>query len=277
MEKLIIAARAVRVSGWLHFLGLFLLGWAWAGAGKPASAALGLAAGALYLSFTFGVNNLFDRDMDPGAKNPFAAGALSPRAGAAAMAALSLSSLVLAFAAGSCMGALFIFMNLASFGYSGPLRLKRLFCWGSLLNVPIFAPLFLAGCCSVRPLRPGDLAWTLLFSVTVLVVQVAQELSDREGDEAGGIRTTALVLGEKRSLALLSALSGLRVALAALFWAGGLAGPLTLFFCLAAGLGEALVARAFSPTREFSRMRMGLRFVNMAFGFAMLGLFLIQA
>ncbi|MEW5737035.1 MAG: UbiA family prenyltransferase [Thermodesulfobacteriota bacterium] len=275
-QQLKTAARAVRVTGWVHFLGLFLLGWAWAGAGHPGAAALGLAASALYLSFTFGVNNLYDRGLDPASKNPFAAGGLSPRAGAVAMAFLAGAGLVFAFAASPGMGAVFVFMTAASFAYSGPWRMKRFPFWGSFHNALIFGPLFLAGCLAVRPLALADLAWTVLFSFTVLIVQVAQELSDRAGDAAAGLSGTAIVLGTEGSLLLIMALSVSRYLFSAALLHWGMAGWGGVLICFAVSLAETGWTSLFyyEVQKGFSKMRLGLRFINMGFGIAMLGLFL---
>jgi 4-hydroxybenzoate polyprenyltransferase len=159
---------------------------------------LGVAVAMLALSFAYGINAIADRAMDTDrSKNPLVAIERVPKGAswfvhciAVVALALSLGISTLAFAACSLSIA-------AAATYSIGPRLKAVPVVGTLLNVPIFAPLFYVAL-DATPSSPAHSCLVGAFAALLLQNQLLHEIADRDDDASGGIRTTALMLGASR-------------------------------------------------------------------------------
>jgi 4-hydroxybenzoate polyprenyltransferase len=175
----------------------------------------GILAASFALGFSYGVNALYDRDTDRDVhKNPLAGVrhvAVETRGIVCASGALA----ILAAAPGGLGSVTAVTASIVAGGiYSAGPRLKRYPIVGTALNVGIFLPLLWVAA------APISLSLPMIFVTLLLQNQLWHEREDLEEDSAGGVRTTAGVLGDRATRVATAAIG----ALGALGTAGVLAG-----------------------------------------------------
>ncbi len=228
-------SRQIRLRHWAHFLALPL-------AGVDARLPLGLTLVALargvtiafaVLAFGYLLNSLTDRhmDLDPDKR-------VTPRRGhRVAIAALAFLALLLASTAAWPVLIATAACLLCGWIYSAGPRLKALPWIGSLLNVGNFAPLLAVGLArDDAPPALFALAWS--FAALLLQNQLLHEAADAREDARGGVRTTFVTLGPRRTatialacgLALVAAVGACGVAPGGLVLAALVAGPFAALF-----------------------------------------------
>ena len=264
------ALRLYRVRDWLHFLPLPL---ATVDPRAPLGAMVwdatrGVATAAAVLAFGYLLNTLADRQMDLDArKNPLIVpGAAEPRT---ALALLLVASLLLA-ALGPRPVWIATAVSLFFFSiYSAAPRIKTVPIVGSLANIGMFAPLLLLGLRD-EVLPAGIAALVVACGALVLENQLVHEAADEQEDRGGGVRTTWLTVGPRRTAAI-AALCGV----AASAGAASLGGSAALLLGAAAAAVFAVavplsLSRLQADAATATRLRMALRWSGLAFGAALL-------
>lgn len=195
------ALAALRAQQWKHFLLLPLASFAPGELSELRQGALRILGSvllaALALGWSYGLNSLGDRMMDQKQSKNVLAG--QPNSQPWALLA-TLSCLLLALGLAWSLGKIPLIAAGISLGagtvYSWGPRLKRFPGIGSLLNLPIFIPLLVFGVSG--PMPAGMPLLVYCFALLLLSSQLLHEWEDREEDQKGGIRSTALLLGERR-------------------------------------------------------------------------------
>ena len=244
--------RVLRVRDWLHFVVLPLAGIDKRVFIHPADAGrrlvLAMCCAACTLGYAYGVNVVADRAMDIDSQKNSLRGVkevpawVVPLLGVACAGAVGLAFCLSQFAVLSAVTALG-----AGTVYSAGPRLKSLPGVGTLLNVPIFAPLLAFAV--QEPLPTGFPVIATTFVFLLLQNQVLHECADMLEDARGEIRSTARLLGEFRSkiLILVLGLMGISV----VFWVGSSLGCQSISaIALLVGSLVALVPRVSAQGRR---------------------------
>jgi 4-hydroxybenzoate polyprenyltransferase len=272
---LIAAGRFYRVGGWVHFLGLPLLGSYLAAGRLSASLAGSLAVSSFYLAFLYGINNVFDRQLDEPAgpaKNPLAGNNRPARVFLPAAIAPGAMAMVLSLFLRPPTGWLTCGGVLAGAAYSAPpLRLKTRPVVGFLSNGALFGVLFL-----IAWTADGGGLWAGVgratpFCLLILLIEALHELEDVEPDRRAACATLPVRCGVA---------STRRVAQGALLAFAASFAFLTVrhFFPRAALISAALyfIAAWAIMSREWRRassrprrLRLALRYLTAAFGIAL--------
>jgi 4-hydroxybenzoate polyprenyltransferase len=194
--------RLYRVKGWLHFLGLTLLGFFMANQSVIAELWPAVLIAGLYLAHVYAINNYFDRQLDLKLdKNPLAGKNEASLRFLAASIVPAVFAVVLTFRMDSSRVLLIASGIIASTFYSvPPLRLKVTAFIGFMLNALIFAPLFLLGWVTGGGGWREGLPPMLFFSIPVLIMQVLHEMADINEDRRAKIKTIGMSTGHARQL-----------------------------------------------------------------------------
>ena len=261
-----------RVSGWIQFLGLVLLGHYWVPGGTAGDLLAGLLIAAGCLAYAYGINNYYDRQVDarsPTNKNPLAREGTDTGGFRAAVAAPALLALVIAAMTNSSSVVITLAAIVVATVYSAPpWRLKHVPVVGFAWNGLLFAPLFVLGWTNASGrLLPG-LALSLFFALPVLIVEVFHELQDLPDDERGGCPTLPVLFGPTRARAVAIALAILLVAIAVWLLSRGVLAAVETVICVIYAAFAGLVAvRQGSVARWTPRAtRLILRGATAAFG-----------
>jgi lycopene elongase/hydratase (dihydrobisanhydrobacterioruberin-forming) len=206
----------VRMGDWGGYIGMSLLGYllGLTGTGIDYIGFLVyMAAVALYLGFSFSVNNCFDhagdRLGDKASKNPIALDQMSVRSGIIFSAALAASGLALtAIWFGSGPALLYAVMLLLSGAYSTPpIRFKSIPVVDMLSHGLFFGALIVLFGVSVaggsNPLTFFVLADVFVVSLTL---ELLNQIGDATEDAKSGVKTTAIMIGIPSANKLLYAL-----------------------------------------------------------------------
>lgn len=163
-----------------------------------------IAAGAL--AYAYGLNALADCSMDTDkGKNALAGVDEIPGLVRWFVAITGMATLALASAQGTSALIAALVSIFAGTIYSVGPRLKAVPVVGTLLNVPIFAPLLFVG---VRNHPPAAMPLLVVcFSVLLVMNQLLHECADLDEDRRGGLVSTALLLGEGRIKPLIIAIA----------------------------------------------------------------------
>jgi 4-hydroxybenzoate polyprenyltransferase len=170
---------SLRVLDWLHFLSFPVAGWFIDGAQDLLRLAAAIAAATLLLANAFAFNNFHDMG---GQRSPWWH-----------RIPLALAVAPLALLPWTGVGAAVAFVVIST-TYSGPPRLKRLPVVGTLLNATGFPALCLL---SVRRLSLPTVSLTGLAGCWMASAQLIHEGAHRADDQAGGLKTTGILLGSK--------------------------------------------------------------------------------
>jgi 4-hydroxybenzoate polyprenyltransferase len=204
-----------RVKDWIKFYPLFPLAGAVMVGGSPPKIALILASYLMLIAYGFVVNNYFDVEIDKkhkekviSNKNPLASGLVGRKEVEAMMAALLLGSFVLSIQL-NMFGAVLLIANAVLLTlYSGVLRLKEvpiadIITHGLMFGaIPLAAGAVLAGGeVSAQLIAASGIAFLLGCEALV-----AHQVIDYEED-LGNTRTTVTMIGQRRGLILLAAIS----------------------------------------------------------------------
>lgn len=267
-----------RVGGWVHFLGLYLLGAVYAAGEFPMTTPfyVGFGCCCAYLSFTYGYNNLFDRDLDAPAKNPITAGRIPFNQARYLALTAGLAGWVLSWLVSVSAGLLATGMYLASWLYSGPVQVKRIFIAGSLMNCLIFIPIFSLGMLVSGGAAAGGFFMAFVLCPSVMIPQLAHEIQDRESDLKAGVQTVAVKAGKKKTIGFMRLLALFR---ALLGWVGFFPGYLAAGDALlisAISLFEIGLMSLYSHERDLAKMRLFFRFSNIILGLGLLALWMLR-
>lgn len=259
----------VRFRHWAHFLVLPLA--TFDPLQLSATAALALGRGVVnafaILAFGYLLNSLSDRRMDlDSRKNSFISSGTGARGSLIALGGLSIAMAVLSpwpaqLATATCL----------AFGciYSVGPRLKSLPIIGSATNLANFGPLLFLGM-QHDTLPPGFayLAW--VFAMLLLQNQLIHEAADRIEDHGGGLQTTWIALGPRRSAVLAAALGAGAAGAAACLGSPPIAAVLALVCAAVFALGFPLrLARCGSDARQASDLRLTHRWCALLIGVAL--------
>ncbi|SHI51851.1 4-hydroxybenzoate polyprenyltransferase [Desulfatibacillum alkenivorans DSM 16219] len=278
MQALFSVLNLFRVGGWVHFLGLYLLGAVYAAGKIPMTAAFyaGFGCCCAYLSFTYGYNNLFDRELDAPAKNPITAGRIPLNQARCLALSAGLAGWVLSWLVSVPAGLLATGMYLASWLYSGPVQVKRIFIAGSLTNCLIFIPIFTLGMVASGGTANGGLFMALVFCPSILIPQLAHEIQDRDSDLKAGVKTVAVKAGKNKTIGCMRLLALFRALLGWIgFWPGYLmAGDALLISAIS--VFEIGLMSLYSRERDLAQMRLFFRFSNIILGLGLLVLWVLR-
>ena len=206
----------VRLRDWVHFLPLPLATFEPNGDGGAtlSAAARGVASAFAILAFGYLLNSLADRRMDLDVrKNPL----IAAREGTHRFSLALLLCISLLLAVVSPWPAQLAIVSCLSFAcvYSMGPRIKSIPFVGSLANLGNFGPLLFVGMQNTS-LPPRFAGVVLTFASLLLQNQLIHEAGDALEDRGGGVRTTWLTLGPRRT-SVLAACLGLGAAVAAAY------------------------------------------------------------
>jgi 4-hydroxybenzoate polyprenyltransferase len=250
------ALRVLRASQWLHFAVLPLAGMDRATLASPAGLARGAVAAlaaSLALGYAYGVNALGDRASDvSAAKNPLAGVARVPADTKIVVASAAVGALSISMLLGPAALVLVLSSLVAGTVYSVGPRLKAWPVVGALFNTAIFTPLLALATPEGAAPPPARAVLCATFVGLILQSQLLHEAADADEDAAGGVLTTARLLGSRWTRALTVALAApftlLAVALAPRPWVGWAAAV-----ALAGGAAAALFERDWAEARRLHR------------------------
>lgn len=213
--------RVLRVRDWLHFVVLPVAGIDKRIFIQPVDAGrrllLAMCCAACTLGYAYGLNVVADREMDIDSQKNSLRGVkdvpvwVLPLLGITCVGAVGLAFSLSQFAVISAV----IALGAGTLYSAGP-RLKSLPGVGTLMNVPIFAPLLAFAVQEPVPSGFSVIATTFVF--LLLQNQILHECADMIEDARGEVRSTARFLGEFRSKLLILVL-GL-VGIWGVFWVG---------------------------------------------------------
>lgn len=254
-----LALAALRAPQWAHFVVLPLASIARDELGSANVAmrvARGVALAALALAYGYGLNAISDRATDVDRrKNPLGGGACPPGVTALVVATALAALAIAATANGAVLAATAVSLASSTVYSVGP-RLKALPVVGTLLNAGIFAPLlfFAVGDGTTAPAHI-----TIAFVALLLQNQLLHERADADEDRAARALTTARVLSERATLAVVAAIGV----------AGGAAAIASAHAIVVAALALG-TAVALAGPRAWARRRVAHRWVSFALGAVLL-------
>lgn len=203
--------RLVRPESWLQYLGLVVLGWS---SDRPGGLPLlPLLWAAIYLGSGFAFNSACDAASDNPAKNPLAGTGGASGAWRRVSGGILLLCAPLAFVMTPAHPWVLASQPVAGFLYSLPgTGLKRIPVLGTLSNIWLFVPLYLAG-------APGEMAdrvpALVLLALPMLQSQLIHEIVDLGEDTRARTGSTAALAGTAGVRRLVAALSVVSVLFAA--------------------------------------------------------------
>jgi 4-hydroxybenzoate polyprenyltransferase len=203
-----------RVFDWVHILGLAILGYVYASGNEIVlnSSILIVFISALYLAHGYSLNECFDNKCMSEVK--IRDGQYIPFKKAILLSYIVLvMNIIFSFIYSLQITLLVIFGGLVAFLYSAsPVRLKKIPFMGLFCNSLCFVPLFLIGYAIDRDLDLAAFLMAVFIFILFLPIDLVHQLNDFQEDEPQNLRTTAKVLGVKKTIILIGvsliALSG---------------------------------------------------------------------
>jgi 4-hydroxybenzoate polyprenyltransferase len=197
--------RFFRILDWIHFLGLTVLGYAYASRITFFSNAfwIGIIVSSLYLAHGYSLNECFDNRVDNNVEIygkyfiPFKKAILLSYL-------VFIANLIFTLVYSFQMMLLVIFGGLIGLLYSAyPFRLKEVPFLGIICNSLCFTPLFIIGYVLIKTLDLNAFLMALFIFVLLLPIDLIHQLNDAEEDGRRGFRTTAVVCGVKGTIGLI--------------------------------------------------------------------------
>jgi 4-hydroxybenzoate polyprenyltransferase len=194
-----------RILEWIHFLGLTVLGYAYASRMISFSNAfwMSVIVASLYLAYGYSINECFDNRVDNNVEIhgryfiPFKKAILLS-------ALIFIANLIFTFVYFFQLMPLVVFGGLIGLLYSAyPFRLKEIPFLGLICNSLCFTPLFIIGYISIRALDLSAVLLTAFIFILLLPIDLIHQLNDAEEDKRNGLRTTAVVCGAKGTIGLI--------------------------------------------------------------------------
>lgn len=205
ISSFVIYFRFFRVLDWIHFLGLTVLGYAYACRMTIFSNAfwMSIIVASLYLAHGYSINECFDNRHNNIVEIcgkyfiPFKKVILLSTF-------VFIANLIFTFAYFFQLMPLVAFGGLIGFLYSAnPFRLKKFPFTGLICNSLCFTPLFLIGYISIRALDLNAILLTVFIFILLLPIDLIHQLNDAKEDKEKGFRTTAIAYGVKKTIGLI--------------------------------------------------------------------------
>jgi len=194
----------IRIRAWKAYLGMSLFGYALSADTLDTRIVIFLASMSLYLAFAFAINNCYDTDTDvlPSKKNPVASGEVSKERARAISYLFAASGFLTTLALPWTSSVLYALMLVLAYVYSAPPRLKALPPMDMISHGLFFgAMIFLFGISVAGTLRLEHLEIALSVFFYSCLFELRNHIEDFENDEKAGVKTSAVLLGERRDVA----------------------------------------------------------------------------
>jgi len=194
----------IRIRAWKAYLGMSLFGYALSADALDMRVGIFLLSISLYLAFAFAINNCYDTDTDAlsSKKNPVASGEISMERARALSYLFAASGLLTTMALPRISSALYALMLALAYAYSAPPRLKALPPMDMISHGLFFgAMIFLFGTSVSGAFHTEHLWIALSVFFYSCLFEFRNHIEDFENDRRAGVKTSAVLLGERRETA----------------------------------------------------------------------------
>lgn len=191
----------IRIKSWKAYLGVSLFGYVLSADSFDLRALIFFATMFCYLAFAFAINNCYDVDTDifSARKNPVASGSVRRERALFISYIFAISGLFISSFLSLSSMMIYVFMLLLAYLYSAPPRLKGLPPVDMLSHGLFFGALiFLFGVSISAELQKVHIAIAFSVFLYSCLFELKNHIEDFEGDRSAGVKTSAVLLGDRR-------------------------------------------------------------------------------